>query len=580
MLASNGALVVSSGQRLTRDEVTTIACATSLRLGQTNNYDGSVALPFDLQVPRSGGDPLPLAISPGDVLFVLGANGTGKSGLMQHFFSANYGKARRISAHRQTWFATSALTLSPEQKRQTEIGILSYDRSPESRWMDQYSVQKPSISIYDLINAQNVRARKITGAVDEGEMDLAKKLSAEEAPIAVINELLQLSNLPIVISVRENEDVLASKSDSEPYSIAELSDGERNALLLGADVLTVKPDTLVLIDEPERHLHRSIISPLLTLLFAKRSDCAFVVSTHEVMLPLDNPDSQVLLLRSCTFNQKIISAWDADLVPTDAEIDEELKKDILGARRKILFVEGVEGSLDKPLYSLVFPNVSVVPKASCKDVEHAVASIRDADNLHWIYAFGIVDNDGRGDEEIERLKTRGIYALSVFSVESVYYHPEVQQAVTVRHAEVTGEDALARVAEAKDSALAAIGSHVQRLNERAAQRVLREKVFKTLPGKKEIAAGESIDITLDIPGVVAAECTTLEKAIEDRDLALLIKRYPVRETPALGRLAFKLGFQDRQQYESAVRSLLMDDEETLHFVRSLFGTLADDIRED
>ncbi len=85
---------------------------------------------------------------------------------------------------------------------------------------------------------------------------------------------------------------------------------------------------------------------------------------------------------------------------------------------------------------------------------------------------------------------------------------------------------------------------------------------------------------MDVQGVVAAERTTLEKAIKDKDLALLIKRYPVRETPALGALAFKLGFQNRQQYESAVRSLLMEDEETLHFVRSLFGTLADDIRED
>lgn len=191
-----------------------------LRLGQTNNYDGSVALPFELQVPRTGGDPLPLSISPGDVLFVLGANGTGKSGLVHRFFSAHYNEARRISAHRQAWFATSALTLSPEQKRQTEIGILSSDRSPQSRWMDQHSAHRPSIAIYDLINAQNVRARKITGAVDEGEMDLAKQLSAERAPIAVINELLQLSNLPIVISVRENEDVLASKLGSEPYSIS------------------------------------------------------------------------------------------------------------------------------------------------------------------------------------------------------------------------------------------------------------------------------------------------------------------------------------------------------------------------
>ena len=243
-------------------------------------------------------------------------------------------------------------------------------------------------------------------------------------------------------------------------------------------------------------------------------------------------------------------------------------------------LEGVEGSLDKPLYSLVFPNVSVVPKASCKEVEHAVSGIRDTGNLHWIHAFGIVDNDGRGPEESERLKARGIYALAVYSVESVYYHPEVQRAVTERHAKVTGEDALARITEAKAAAIAAMHPHKKRLSERAAERVLREKVFDSLPRKKEIAAGEQIAITLDVPGVIAAERATLEKTINDNDLTSLIARYPVRETGALGVLATKLGFRDRTQYESAVRRLLMDDEGALELVRSLFETLTADIGAD
>ncbi len=57
---------------------------------------------------------------------------------------------------------------------------------------------------------------------------------------------------------------IASKSGGPHYSVAKLSDGERNALLIAATVLSVTPETLLLIDEPERHLHRSIISPPLT----------------------------------------------------------------------------------------------------------------------------------------------------------------------------------------------------------------------------------------------------------------------------------------------------------------------------
>jgi predicted ATPase len=70
---------------------------------------------------------------------------------------------------------------------------------------------------------------------------------------------MRLSNLPIEISVEEGQKIVARKNGGNGYSVAELSDGERNAFLIAADVLTAKPGTLILIDEPERHLHRSFL---------------------------------------------------------------------------------------------------------------------------------------------------------------------------------------------------------------------------------------------------------------------------------------------------------------------------------
>ncbi|MEH2078530.1 MAG: AAA family ATPase [Nostoc sp.] len=365
---------------------------------------------FDLTIPRSAGEPLNLTVSVGEKLFILGANGTGKSSLMQQLYTPHYANARRISAHRQNWFSSNAMDLSPKQKQDYESNMRSGDTNLQSRWKDDFAKQRTSIAIYDLIDAENVRARSIAGAVDGNNIELAKTLSKQHAPIKLINELLRLSNIPIEISVSENDEVVASKCGGTPYSVAELSDGERNALLIAANVLTLKSGTLLLIDEPERHLHRSIISPLLTLLFSIRHDCAFIVSTHDVMLPLDNPGARTLLIRGCTYAHSSVSGWDADLVPPETEIDDDLKKDILGARRKLLFVEGTERSLDKPLYSLMFPNVSVVAKSNCRDVEHAVSSIRDAGNLHWLHAFGIVDNDRRTEADINQLKQKGVYA--------------------------------------------------------------------------------------------------------------------------------------------------------------------------
>lgn len=272
-------------------------------------------MPFLLSIPETGRTPLQVTLATGEILFVLGANGTGKSSLMQRLNKGHAADSRWISAHRQNWFGSESISLSPQQKRQTEQNIRSYDSQSDSRWTDHAAGQRADITVYELVEAENVDARAIAKAVRAEDSQRVDELKKTDPPIRVINELLKASNLPIELSLHDNEQVMASKSGCAPYSIAHLSDGERNALLIAANVLTAKPGTLILVDEPERHLHRSIISPLLTQLFRKRSDCAFIVSTHDVLLPLDNPKARSLLIRGCIYQNTEVVAWDADLFP-------------------------------------------------------------------------------------------------------------------------------------------------------------------------------------------------------------------------------------------------------------------------
>lgn len=532
---------------------------------------------FNFQIPLCNGSKLDLTVAEGETWFVLGANGAGKSSLIQQFRSQYPQNSVRVSAHRQTWLQSNSISLSPQERVNVESNIRATDTNWQARWTDNYAAQKANVMLYDLVDAEHIRARAVTAAVDEGDIERASTLARKPAPTKLINELLQLSGIPIEISIHENSQILASKRGGALYSVAELSDGERNAVLIAASVLTAKTGTLILIDEPERHLHRSIISPLLTHLFARRPDCAFVISTHEVMLPLDNPASHTLLVRNCVYTGSSASAWEIDELPSDAEIDDAIRRDILGARRKLLLVEGNEQSLDHALYSLVFPEVSVLAKNNCREVEQTVIGIRNAGSLHWLTAFGLVDNDRRNSEDLETLRSRGVYALPVFSVESIYYHPELQNRVAQRLTGVTGQSAEKCLGEAKDAAIAAVESHVQRLSERASESAVRAEFLRHLPNRTSIVNKAPLKIEVALPSIVTQEQSRLESAIEDRDLTTIIAHYPIRETTALDQIARKLGFPDRSRYEASVLKLLKDDAEALEFVRSLFGDLASEI---
>jgi energy-coupling factor transporter ATP-binding protein EcfA2 len=533
---------------------------------------------FQLTIPLTSGESLPMVLDKGTVLFALGANGSGKSTLIHHIFAANATRARRISAHRQTWFDSGAVSITGQQRQQTEMNILSWDSGINARWREEASGQRTNMAVFDLVDAQNVRSRAIADAVDNDDFDLARELRWSDAPLKVLNEILRLSAIPIEVSLRTSDELVASKNGGAAYSIAELSDGERNVLLLAANVLTAKPGTLLLIDEPERHIHRSISSPLLSLLIGRKPDCTFVVSTHEVMLPLDTPNARTLLVRSCSRRNDGNIGWDVDLLEQPPPVlDERLVGDILGAKRTLLFVEGTKLSLDLPLYALLFPKASVIPRASCRDVEQAVVGIRAAEGMHWLRAYGIVDGDARPGEELARLAERGVHVLRCYSIESVYYSPDLQRHVARRQAAVVDGDAEARLSEAKQAALRALKPHKQRLSERVAEKSVREAVFKLLPNRQEIATGTPIKVEIDVASAVQAEANRFETALAAGDLAELITRYPVRETPALAEIAVRLGFQNRSQYEAAVRKMFLDEADVLKLVRDQFGILASEL---
>lgn len=528
---------------------------------------------FSFDVPRGSDPNLKFTLGPGDVMYILGANGTGKSSLVSLLFNAHLAHAKRIAAHRQTWFESNTLDMTPRSRQDLENNFRSQDAQPDARYREWNPAGRAGIAIYDLIDADTMLARKIADLVRTGDMSGAANEGKVEPPIQVINELMRLSNIPIEIALEERQTIVARKNGGAPYSVAELSDGERNAFLIAADILTAKPGTLLLIDEPERHLHRSIISPLLRLLFDRRRDCSFIVSTHELMLPLDTPSASTLLVRGCEYAGQAVKSWSIDLLDPGTEIDELLKADLLGARRKIVFVEGKASSLDAPLYSLLFPGVSVLPKESCKDVEHAVQGLKGVTGLHWVQAWGIIDHDQRSPEEVVRLRALGVWALSHYSVEALYYHRLTIEKVAKRQSALTGADADAAMAMTIPSAIDVVREQRKNLVASAVTRSARREFMSQLPSRASVVDVDSVEVKVDTKALREAEEERFDALIAAKDWDGLLTRYPVRQSRAFDSIIKTLKIADKDTYRAAVLKLLQDDADTLKGLRDLMGDL-------
>lgn len=291
-------------------------------------------------------------------------------------------------------------------------------------------------------------------------------------------------------------------------------------------------------------------------------------------LPLDSPRARTILLRECNFVPSAGQTWDFDLVPDSLHIDDSLKRDILGGRQILLFVEGNEGSLDKLLYSRLFPQVSVIPKSTCGDVERAVRGIRGAKEFHWLHVFGIVDKDQRSDEDIRRLKEENIYAVPFVSVEAIFYHPEIQTQMARQQGESLDMNWEELLEKAKTDSILAVTNNGDHLVKGAVEARIRSMLMAKLPTRKDVTEDGKIELEISFKKEIVKEKGKLEELCKNQNFEGILESYPIRESAALDKIAQALRYQRRKDYESAVLARLSKDEETLSFVRSLFGDLA------
>lgn len=529
-----------------------------------------------LRIPLNDGGSHEVKLGAGETLFLLGANGSGKSLLLHNFHSqcSNISApVHRIVAHRQTWMASNRSPLSLAQYHNSKNILEVDDYAKESRCKDYHASSRVDLSLFDIVDKVNARARRIARAVDSCDKCALEIERSTPALTESINGFFNKSNFQITLSIAEDQQLMVKKNSGAEYAADELSDGERSALLMLIEVLTKPGGTIFLLDEPERHLHSSISAPLLFELVSQRKDCYFVISTHDLMMSQQFTDASVYVLRSVNFNNIDDPRWDFDILPSDGSVDTVLKQDLLGSRQTILFVEGDRNSLDYQFYNLLFHMATVIPKGNRRMVEDSVRGLRDIGDRFWTRCFGIIDGDGFYTDASNGESEQTIYQLPFYSIESLYLLEGVIEMVAQEQTDITGKDVEDMKTDAINKVMQIASNRVDQLGKKVAKRRIWRKIDKEKPGEDDVLEVDTLNITVPSKKIYEMQSTAIRDAVDNGDWETLLKICPIHEVNAINEVSRILGFQRTDHYIAAVHKYILGNESMLHEVRGYFGDL-------
>lgn len=362
-----------------------------------------------------------------NAVVIIGANGAGKSKLGAWIEQKSMRSVHRIAAQRSLNFQENTPLKSYSQaETQFFYGGNTQSNSKGARWNYGNSYTTQLINDFDDVLSAMIALRNNANDkfVAECKMAESENRIKPNTPNTVIDKLQEIwkSIFPHRDLIYDDAKFYASftKNGSQVrYSATQMSDGERAVLYLTAQVLCVPENKILIMDEPEIHLHRSIINRLWIALEAARKDCLFIYITHDTQFAALHSHADKIWVQNFDGTN-----WNLQKLQ-DSDLPEELLLDILGNRKNVLFVEGEKDSYDSKLYSVLYPNYYVVPCGSCTQVIARTKAFKNSPALHHCSVYGIIDRDFRCDYEIEKYKEDNIYTINVAEVENLFLVEEL-----------------------------------------------------------------------------------------------------------------------------------------------------------
>lgn len=362
-------------------------------------------------------------------LIIIGANGSGKSKLGAWIEQQNMEDVHRIGAQRNLNFQENVPLKSYSQAEDfvfygTDNKANQKGKGYRWNWGKEYTTRL--IDDFDNVLAALIALKNNDNEkfVNQYKNAIKNHSKIPTPPLTAIDRLILVWDEVFPQRQLKVEDakfsaLLAHGDDLISYSSTQMSDGERAVLYLVAQVLCVPKNKTLIVDEPEVHLHRSIMNRLWSALEKYRPDCFFIYITHDTQFAAAHGQSDKIWIKEFDGTH-----WKLEKIQ-DNELPEELLFDILGSRKNVLFVEGEKSSYDTQLYTILYPDYYVIACGSCTQVIARTKAFRNNSTLHHCEVYGLIDRDYRSDYEINKYKTEFIYTLDVAEVENLFLVEEL-----------------------------------------------------------------------------------------------------------------------------------------------------------
>ena len=367
-------------------------------------------------------------------LIIIGANGSGKSHLGAWIEKNDENRTHRIGAQRSLLFGNYINQKSYELAKNL---ILYGNENPisghDERWTwdgEKYNYTSAMLNDYENILSALLALKNTEqeNYIEDCKQREKNGCAHNRVPEMVTDKLHRIWKMifPHRDIFIEDGKVLAGLNKGEEtlkYKGLEMSDGERVALYLVAQVLCVPSNKVIIIDEPEIHLHRSIMNRLWDAIEGERKDCFFIYITHDTQFAAAHKNCEKLWVK-----QFDGTTWKLEKIQ-NSELPEQLLLDILGNRKPVLFVEGTQNSYDTKLYSEIYKSYYIVPCGSCTAVIARTKAMNNSSQLHNFKCYGIIDRDYRTEYEINSYKKDNIYTLKVAEVENLFLVEELLEVI-------------------------------------------------------------------------------------------------------------------------------------------------------